>query len=164
MISIINFFPLVFRVGCSHKRQAAQRDWDLIPTGESHDDGRKRSRATPSFGHPDIWWENRMGASQKCTSKRSPLQMFPEIYIRNFKRLQTISRWVNQYISRLLPSSIQIKPTGTLWPWLRAVCVWCAWMSTVAWCPGILTGPCSCCMVAAVRRMGQTAGMTNRYR
>lgn len=48
------FFSLVFRVGCSRKQQAAQRDRALNPTGENHENGRKRQRETPSFWHPDI--------------------------------------------------------------------------------------------------------------
>lgn len=36
------FFSLVFRVGCSRKQQAAQRDGDLNPTGEDHENGRER--------------------------------------------------------------------------------------------------------------------------
>lgn len=87
------------------------------------------------------------------------------ITFRSFKTVANNSQTKkNQDISHRLPSSIQIKPTGTLWPWLRAVCVWCVWMSPVAWSLGIPTGPCWCCMVAAVRRMGRTAGMTNQCR
>lgn len=95
-----------------------------------------------------------MGTSQRCADKRSPLKRFST----------TLFRPMNQHVSHFLPSSVQIKPTGTLWPWSRAACVWCVWTSQVAWRPGILPGPCWCCMVVAVRRMGRIVGMTSQCR
>lgn len=149
-------FSLVFRVGCSRKQQAAQRAGDFIPTGENHENGRKCWRETPCFWYPDIWRENRMGTSQRCADKRSPLK--------RFSTSQTLFRPINRHISHLFASSVQIKPTGTLWPWSRAACVWCVWTSRAAWRPGTLPGPCWCCTVVAVRRMGRIVGMTSQCR
>lgn len=145
------FFSLVFRVGCRRKQQAAQWDGDLIPTGENSENGRKRWRKTPSFWYPDIWWENRMGTSQRCADKRS-------------RQFLAFFRHINQAISHLLPFSIQIKPTVTLWPWSRAACVWYVWMNPAAWSLVMPLGPCWCCTVAAARRMARTAGMTSHCR
>ena len=76
VISVICFSSLVFRVGCSRKQQAAQRNRDLIPAGENHENGRQRWRETPPCWHPDIGWEDRMGTSQRSTNERSQLLHF----------------------------------------------------------------------------------------
>lgn len=78
-ISVICFSSLVFRVGYNHKQQAAQWARDFIPAGENPEDGRKCWREIPSVWYPDVWWENRMGKSQRRSNKRSELKGFSSL-------------------------------------------------------------------------------------
>lgn len=75
-------FSLVFRVGRSRKQQAAQRGRDPVSTGENRENGWKCWGETPSCRHPDVWWEDRMGASSRCADKRSQLKSFSTVHER----------------------------------------------------------------------------------
>lgn len=87
VLSAICFSSLVFRVGCSRKQQAAQRNGDRIPAGENHENGRQRWRETPPRWHPDIRWEDRMGPSQRLTNERSQLKQLSISH--HFEKFQT---------------------------------------------------------------------------